>query len=173
MSARETLERHLRLDAELYAPDEQPDTEFIAAIREVLEENERLNLSLSGAITEGMRAKKENERLRTGGIIEVAVENLNVQHYMEHWEGRAERAEEEVERLRAEVDELRKLNHEVVQDEIEWRNKAGDRLARIDAALNVATVALLIPHYAYGDSEGGVSLADALRATVNVLKGEK
>ena len=52
------------------------------------------------------------------------------------------------------------------------KHRIGELKTRIDAALNVATVALLIPHYAYGDSEGGVALADALRATVRALKGE-
>ena len=35
-----------------------------------------------------------------------------------------------------ENERLRKLNHEVVQDEIEWRDKAADRLGRIEAALS-------------------------------------
>lgn len=50
---------------------------------------------------------EENERLRTGGITEVAVVNLNVTHYMEHWEGRAEKAEARLDAALALVEELR------------------------------------------------------------------
>ncbi len=40
--------------------------------------------------------KANLEELRTGGIITVAMTNPNVMSYMEHWEGRAEKAEAEV-----------------------------------------------------------------------------
>jgi hypothetical protein len=40
------------------------------------------------------------ELLTTSGIIEVAVRNPSVAEYMGHWEGRAEKAEAEVTRLR-------------------------------------------------------------------------
>lgn len=41
------------------------------------------------------------ETLTRGGMVEVALSNPNVMDYMGHWEGRAEKAEAEVERLRA------------------------------------------------------------------------
>lgn len=47
--------------------------------------------------------KANLEELRTGGIITVAMTNPNVMSYMEHWETRAEKAEAEVERLKAEL----------------------------------------------------------------------
>lgn len=37
----------------------------------------------------------ENERLTSGGIIEVSVRNPSVADYVQHWEGRTERAEME------------------------------------------------------------------------------
>lgn len=45
-------------------------------------------------------AQRNAEILLRGGIIEVAILNPNVRSYMEHWEGRALKAEAEVERLR-------------------------------------------------------------------------
>lgn len=45
--------------------------------------------------------RAEVERLTTSGIAEVAAHNPSVMDYMRHWEGRAEKAEAEVERLRA------------------------------------------------------------------------
>lgn len=69
----------------------------------------------------------ENEALTTGGIIEVAVRNPSVADYVQHWGGRAERAEKQrddaVELLR-ESSVMHKDMHEVI---------AGF-LARIDAA---------------------------------------
>ena len=53
---------------------------------------------LLGTITE-LRA--EVEQWRNWGIVEVAVRNPQVADYMDHWEGRATKAEAEVERLRA------------------------------------------------------------------------
>jgi hypothetical protein len=41
------------------------------------------------------RAREEIEQWKTWGIIEIAVRNPNVASYMDHWEGRALRAEEE------------------------------------------------------------------------------
>ena len=38
-------------------------------------------------------AKRELETMRTAGMIEVAIRNMNVRHYMNHWEHRAEQAE--------------------------------------------------------------------------------
>lgn len=46
------------------------------------------------------RLRAEVEQWRTWGIIEIAVRNPSVAEYMRHWEGRAEKAEREVERLR-------------------------------------------------------------------------
>lgn len=52
---------------------------------------------------ENARLRHENEMLTTGGIIEVAVRNFNVAEYMNHWEKRAEAAEAEVARLKAQI----------------------------------------------------------------------
>jgi hypothetical protein len=38
---------------------------------------------------------------RTCGVIEIAVRNVNVKSYMDHWEGRATKAEAERDKLRA------------------------------------------------------------------------
>ena len=51
----------------------------------------------------------ENHLLKTAGIIEVAARNPSVMEYMQHWEGRAEAAEE-----RSEV--LEELVMDVVND---------------------------------------------------------
>lgn len=48
------------------------------------------------------------------------------------WEQRDVSDEEYVAALRERIEELEKLNHEVVQDEIEWRNKAAQRLERVE-----------------------------------------
>ena len=52
-------------------------------------------------------ATREAEMLVRGGSIEVAVRNPNVASYMKHWEERAEKAEAEVEQLRAQRDGYR------------------------------------------------------------------
>lgn len=38
--------------------------------------------------------------VKNWGVIELAVRNFNLMDYMRHWEGRAEKAEGEVERLK-------------------------------------------------------------------------
>ena len=43
----------------------------------------------------------EGEAWKTWGIIEIAVRNVNVSSYMNHWEGRALKAEAELAKLRA------------------------------------------------------------------------
>lgn len=45
--------------------------------------------------------RREESQWRGWGIIEIAVRNQSVSDYMEHWEGRALKAEAEVERLKA------------------------------------------------------------------------
>jgi hypothetical protein len=40
--------------------------------------------------------ERENANFRTWGIIEIAVRNPNVSEYMNHWEGRATKAEAEI-----------------------------------------------------------------------------
>ncbi len=49
----------------------------------------------------------ENQILKTSGIAEVAVRNSSVMEYMQHWEGRAERAEA---KLAKAVDALQKMD---------------------------------------------------------------
>lgn len=53
----------------------------------------------------------ENEQWKTWGIIEIAVRNPNVSSYMEHWEGRATKAEAENAALREKVAALEKTNN--------------------------------------------------------------
>lgn len=57
----------------------------------------------SEPISEVDRLRQEITNLINSGIVEVAVRNPNVHEYMRHWEGRAEKAEAEVERLRAQL----------------------------------------------------------------------
>ena len=54
----------------------------------------------------------ENTLLKTAGVIEVAVRNPNVSEYIEHWEGRVERAEDERDAAVARVEavETRAIN---------------------------------------------------------------
>lgn len=52
------------------------------------EANKLTGIELDNAV---MRARIET--LTRSGIIEVALQNPNVMSYMEHWEGRAEKAE--------------------------------------------------------------------------------
>ena len=49
------------------------------------------------------QAEAENEQWRTWGIVELAVRNTNVASYVEHWEGRTEKAEAKNERLQAQL----------------------------------------------------------------------
>lgn len=54
-------------------------------------------------ISEVDRLRQEITDLINSGVGEVAARNPNVLEYMRHWEGRAEKAEAEVERLRAKL----------------------------------------------------------------------
>jgi hypothetical protein len=51
--------------------------------------------------TEEQRTRDELHLMKTAGIIEVAVRNPSVAEYMEHWEGRATKAEAEEQMLTA------------------------------------------------------------------------
>lgn len=59
--------------------------------------------SLETALTE---SRAENEQWRTWGVIEIAIRNPSVAEYVEHWEGRTEKAEAECERLRRDAERL-------------------------------------------------------------------
>lgn len=48
----------------------------------------------------------ENAQWRTWGMIEIATRNPNVASYMEHWEGRATKAEQERDALQAQAERL-------------------------------------------------------------------
>lgn len=52
--------------------------------------------------------RSENDQWRTWGVVEIAVRNPNVASYMEHWEGRATKAEAENAALREKVAALEK-----------------------------------------------------------------
>lgn len=62
---------------------------------------EYIRKDLYGAIAkERDELKAKVERLTSGSVCEIAATNANVMSYVQHWEGRAEKAEVEVERLR-------------------------------------------------------------------------
>jgi tRNA C32,U32 (ribose-2'-O)-methylase TrmJ len=61
-------------------------------------------VTITGAEYEALRA--EVERLTTSGIAEVAAHNPSVMDWMKHWEDRTLKAEAEVERLRAALEEI-------------------------------------------------------------------
>jgi tRNA C32,U32 (ribose-2'-O)-methylase TrmJ len=69
---------------------------------------------LTGEALELETTRNLVDLLTKSGIIEVAVRNPNVMSYMEHWEGRAEKAEAEVERLR----EVIRLCHDTMHETI-------------------------------------------------------
>ena len=54
---------------------------------------------------------EELHLMKTAGIIEVAVRNPNVMEYVRHWEGRAEAAEADRDRLAGELAELQDAGH--------------------------------------------------------------
>lgn len=62
---------------------------------------------------------------RSWGIIEVAIRNPNVQSYMDHWEGRALKAEAELSSLKTEHDRLQRL----VRDDPRGDTSKGDATA--------------------------------------------
>ena len=64
--------------------------------------------------------------------IDEAVENLEQCLSRPSGTGSIIVPEDALRSMLAEVKELKQLNHEVVQDELHWRNKAGDRLDKIE-----------------------------------------
>jgi len=54
----------------------------------------------AGLTAERDALRYELDHFANSGIIEVAVRNASVSEYMHHWEGRAEKAEAEIARLR-------------------------------------------------------------------------
>lgn len=62
------------------------------------------------------RAEAELEIFRTSGIIEVAVRNPSVMDYMKHWEGRAEKAEAERDRLRQSLERIVARSDSILTD---------------------------------------------------------
>lgn len=91
----------------------------------------------SEPISEVDRLRQEITDLINSGIVEVAVRNPNVLEYMRHWEGKAEKAEAEVERLRAQSETMRKLLHEA-DKRIVWEHHGlGHNFTdRVEDALN-------------------------------------
>jgi len=73
-----------------YAPGIKMTTSIAATLARLTAKNERL--------------LQEVEHYNKSGIVEIAVRNPSVADYMAHWEGRAEKAEAENERLRERVD---------------------------------------------------------------------
>ena len=72
----------------------------------------------------------------TWGTIEIAVRNPNVASYMEHWEGRATKAETERDALRAALEDARKICRAAP-----YRGTAYAVLQVLDAALCAALAA--------------------------------
>ena len=65
---------------------------------------------------------------RGWGIVEVAIRNPSVSDYMNHWEGRALKAEADLATLKAEVEELRQRDR-VISRQIERHASGDDPLA--------------------------------------------
>lgn len=55
--------------------------------------------------------EEENAQWKTWGIIEISVRNPNVASYIEHWEGRATKAEAENAKLKKALDQLLEVMH--------------------------------------------------------------
>lgn len=79
---------------------------------------------LTVAHSEAKRLREERDEvseelhlMKTAGIIEVAVRNPSVMEYMQHWEGRAEKAEEELAKVR-------EVNAEQASQVTYWRDRA-------------------------------------------------
>ena len=68
---------------------------------------EECNARTAALMAERDQLRAEVERLKTGGIVELAAVNLSVLEYCTHWESRAERAEAEIIRLRTENSDLK------------------------------------------------------------------
>jgi phosphoglycolate phosphatase-like HAD superfamily hydrolase len=73
----------------------------------------------------------EIEQWKTWGIIEIAVRNPNVASYMEHWEGRATKAEALVESVHRELADRRK-ELDTAYDMIRELLKGGEHEGRCD-----------------------------------------
>ena len=65
-----------------------------------------LERELTALTTERDQLRAEVERLKTGGIVELAAINSSVLEYCKHWEARAERAEADLATERARLDWL-------------------------------------------------------------------
>ena len=65
-----------------------------------------LERELTALTTERNQLRAEVERLKTGGIVELAAINSSVLEYCKHWEARAERAEADLATERARLDWL-------------------------------------------------------------------
>jgi len=57
--------------------------------------------------------ERELAAFQTAGIVEIAVRNVNVAHYMNHWEGRAEKAERERDEAQARAALVPMLNQRI------------------------------------------------------------
>lgn len=77
----------------------------------------------------------ENTLLKTAGVIEVAVRNPNVSEYIEHWEGRVERAEGERDAAVARADALVESGVRMRDYFTKCRNSDVYAVADFDAAL--------------------------------------
>lgn len=83
-----------------------PDAEgLIDQLRDIAEDTAReagcaIKHTVEWQAADALTAANEREQQwRTWGVIEIAIRNPNVKSYMEHWEGRAEKAERELKLL--------------------------------------------------------------------------
>jgi len=83
--------------------------------------------------------QEQLEQWQTWGVIEIGIRNVNVASYMEHWEGRATKAEAEVTALREQLD----TEQSALQDEARLRKEADEAVGALAvevAALKVELV---------------------------------
>ena len=110
----------------------------------------------SEPVSELERLRREVADFKSWGVIEVAVRNPNVRSYMDHWEGRTEKAEARISALEAERDELKMERDGLAISEHNWLMRAESALSRIcelEAALRLSEARVeevekhLTPHY--------------------------
>jgi hypothetical protein len=77
--------------------------------------------------------ERENADFRTWGIIEVAVRNPNVAEYMQHWEGRALRAEAALSDRAAQAERMARLEEALRSVEQWWLSEGMHEPGRFGA----------------------------------------
>ena len=93
-----------------------------------------LERELTALTTERDQLRAEVERLKTGGIVELAAINSSVLEYCKHWEARAERAEADLATERARLDWLMAGGMCLVQ------HSGGFHVSRLHCQVSRATI---------------------------------